>query len=99
MTSLWLPPGFKTVVSSVTIDPGQFYRTFHVGVCKCGHAWIMHFHNNNPDRPGTSCDHWDCKCKHYRFRRLRRIGPRKSKCRIEDGYCLTHHSSRRKGCR
>ena len=81
--ALWLPLGSGTFdYNSIVVDAQVFYRkiTWYVGVCKCGHQWIMHFHNNNPGRPGTSCDEYRCKCKKYRFRRLRKLGgPKKGR--------------------
>lgn len=78
VTRLWLPRNIdhnthihQHLNGSITVTR---LRSFLAGVCKCGHTWIMHFHNNNPNRPGTSCDEWECKCKQYRLRRVRRIG-------------------------
>lgn len=74
MTSLWLPDD-KSMLNfdSITV-PSRYYRTWNAGVCKCGHTWAWHLHGEG--RPGTSCDKYRCKCRKYRFRRLRRLGPR-----------------------
>ncbi len=72
--TLWLPRDMSRIsTSSVTVPR---LRSWLVGVCKCGHAWMMHYHHQGI-RPGTSCDEWNCKCKRYRLRRVRRIGPRR----------------------
>lgn len=80
MSRLWLPAGACVDTGSVTITRDEWdrlqRRQWLVGVCKCGHVWMMHYHLN-PNRPGTSCD-TGCGCKRYRFRRLRDLKRRRT---------------------
>lgn len=93
MSSLWLPASVlpSNVTASYTMSWEEWERLERmdrlVGVCKCGHAWIMHYHHGNPGRPGTSCDDYMCQargtrgCKRYRLRRVRSLRRRKTLAR------------------